>query len=60
MSHQENLQKLKLKQARLFSEIEMLSEVSPLMYQNFGKVTADIMKLEKQITRETKNQFDGN
>ena len=58
MSQEENLQKLKLKRARLFSEIEMLSEVSPLMYQNFGKVCADILKLQKEITAQTKNSID--
>jgi len=54
------LQSLKLKRARLLSEIEMLSEVSDLMFVNLGKVTAEIHLLEKTIVRETTNQFDEN
>ena len=53
----EELQKLKVKKARLISELEMLSEVSNLFYQNLGKVTADIHLLEMKILRETKNDI---
>ncbi|MES2813240.1 MAG: hypothetical protein V4670_12270 [Bacteroidota bacterium] len=54
------LRSLKLKKARLFSEIESLSSVSELMFLNFGKVEAEILLLEKQIVRETKNHLDEN
>lgn len=57
---EEQLRLLKLKKARLFSEIESLVSVSELMYKNFGKVQADIMNLEKKIVRETKNPLDEN
>ncbi len=54
----EELQNLKLKKARLISELEMLSEVSNLFYQNLGKVTADIHLLEMKILRETENNIE--
>jgi hypothetical protein len=54
----QELQNLKLKKARLFSELEMLSEVSDLFYKNLGKVTADIHLLEMKILRETKNDLE--
>lgn len=54
------LRNLKLKKARLFSEIESLSSVSELMFLNFGKVEAEILMLEKLIVRETKNHLDEN
>ena len=53
----EQLQKLKVKKARLISELEMLSEVSNLFYQNLGKVTAEIHLLEMKILRETENNI---
>lgn len=49
---EEELRKLELKKARLFSEIQMLSTVSDLMYKNFGKVCADIMILKRKINLE--------
>ena len=52
------LQSLKLKRARLLMEIEMLAEVSDIMFLNLGKVTAEIHLLEKIIIRETKNITD--
>lgn len=55
---QEKLNSLMLKKARLLSEIEMLSEVSDLMYRNLGKVIAEIHLLKKQILRETENLLD--
>jgi hypothetical protein len=55
---QDKIQKLRLKKARLFSQIEMLAEVSDSMLRDFGKVCAEIMLLEKQFARETKNIFD--
>lgn len=55
---QEKINSLMLKKARLLSEIEMLSEVSPLMYQNLGKVTAELHLLMKQQLRETENLLD--
>ena len=56
----EKLRLLKLKRARLLSEIEMLTEVSDLMYRNLGKTEADIYLMEKQIIREIKNPLDEN
>ncbi|MEN9907136.1 MAG: hypothetical protein RLZZ540_277 [Bacteroidota bacterium] len=57
---EQKLRSLKLKKARLFSNIEMLSEINDSTFLEFGKLEADIMKLEKQILRETKNSFDEN
>lgn len=57
---EEKLRTLKLKKARLWSEIESLSQVSELMFLNFGKTEAEIMKLEKEVVRESKNTFDEN
>jgi hypothetical protein len=56
----EKLLLLKLKKACLWSNIEALSEVSDSMFLNFGKTVAEIMKLEKEMARETKNIFDEN
>jgi chromosome segregation ATPase len=56
----QKLQSLKLKKARLFSNIEMLSEVNESAFTEFGKVEAEIMKLEKELIRDTKNTFDEN
>lgn len=52
---EEKLRSLKLKKARLFSNIEMLSEVNECTFTEFGKLEAEIMKLEKQIIRKTEN-----
>jgi len=54
----EELQKLKIRKARLISELEMLSEVSDIFYKNLGKVTADIHLLEMKILRETENNIE--
>jgi hypothetical protein len=56
----EKLRSLKLKKARLWSDIESLSEVSDTMFLNFGKTEAEIMKLEKQLVREAVNPIDEN
>jgi hypothetical protein len=56
----DKLRILKLKKARLWSDIESLSEASDSMFLNFGKTVAEIMKLEKEMARETKNIFDEN
>jgi hypothetical protein len=56
----EKLRVLKIKKAQLWSNIEALSEVSDSMFLNFGKTVAEIMKLEKEMARETKNIFDEN
>lgn len=53
----QELQNLKLKKARLISELEMLSDVSDLFYKNLGKVIADIHLLEMKILRETENDL---
>lgn len=57
---EEQLRKLKLKKATLFEHMTMLSDISPKFYQEFGKLEADIMILEKKILQETKNDIDGN
>jgi len=58
MNHLENkLRTQKLKKALLFSNIEMLSEVNESTFAEFGKVEAEIMKLEKQIVRKVDNDF---
>jgi len=54
------LRTLKLKKARLFANIEMLSEVNESTFTEFGKLEAEIMKLEKQIVRKTQNALDEN
>jgi hypothetical protein len=51
----EKLRLLKLKKARLWSDIESLSEVSDSMFLTFGKTESEIMKLEKEIMRDTEN-----
>lgn len=55
---EEKLRTLKLRKARMFANIEMLSEVNDKAYTEFGKTEAEIMKLEKQILREKQNTFD--
>ena len=55
---EEKLRTLKLKKARLFANIEMLSEVNECTFTEFGKLEAEIMKLEKEIVRKTENQFE--
>lgn len=59
MNELENtLRTLKLKKAMLFYDIESLSTVNDSMYLTFGKVEAEILKLEKEIIRKTKNTFE--
>lgn len=55
---EEQLRKLEIKKARLLSEIEMLSEVSPMMFQNLGKAVAEIHIIKKKVLQETKNTTD--
>lgn len=57
---EEKLRLLKLNRAKLLSEIEILSEVSELMFINLGKLTSEIYLLEKTIIRTTKNHLDEN
>jgi len=57
---EEKIRSLKLKKARLFANIEMLSEVNECTFTEFGKLEAEIMKLEKQIVRDTQNTLDEN
>jgi len=57
---EQKLAALKLKKARQFSDIESLSEVSDSAYLQFGKTVVQIMKLEKQLVRETKNHINEN
>jgi hypothetical protein len=54
------LRTLKLRKARLFENIEMLSEVNESTFTEFGKLEAEIMKLEKKILNDNKNTFDEN
>lgn len=56
----EKLRILKLIKARLWSDIESLSEVNDSTYLKFGKTQAEIMKLEKEIVRDTVNPLDEN
>lgn len=49
MEKQTKLHSLKLKRARLISDMEMLSEVNDIFYIQLGKTQAEIMKLEKEI-----------
>ena len=49
------LRTLKLKKAMLFSNIESLSQVDDSLFTQFGKVEAEILKLEKAIVRKTEN-----
>lgn len=51
----EKLNSLKFKKATLFSQIESLSVVSDSLFLQFGKVTAEIMQIEKQLVREIPN-----
>ena len=60
MSLSEQILSLKIKKARIFLEIEMLSVVNDSVYTNFGKTVAEIMKLEKQQLREINNDLDEN
>lgn len=55
---EQRLRSLRLKKARLFSDIESLSEVSDSMLLNFGKVEAEILKLEKILIQSVKNIFE--
>jgi hypothetical protein len=55
---EERLRILKLRKARLWSDIESLSEVSDSMFVTFGKTEAEIMKLEKELIRKTENPLD--
>lgn len=57
---EEEIRSLKVKKARLFSDIEMLSEVNDSLYLQFGKVVSRVMKLEKELLRTAKNPLDEN
>lgn len=57
-SLEEKLRVLKLKKARLWEEMQSLASVSDLMFTKFGKTEAEIMKLEKEIVRQTENDFE--
>lgn len=54
------LRTLKLKKAMLFANIESLSEVDDTLFTQFGKVEAEILKVEKLILRNTQNTLDEN
>jgi peptidoglycan hydrolase CwlO-like protein len=51
------LQSLLLKKARIFADIESLSEVKDKLFTDLGKVQAEIMQLKKQINSSEKNIF---
>lgn len=57
---EEKLRILKLKKARLWSDIESLAEVSDSMFLAFGKTQAEIMKLEKELVRQSTNPINEN
>lgn len=57
---EEKLRILKIRKARLWSEIESLATVSDLMFTNFGKTEAEIMKLELLINSKQTNDLDDN
>lgn len=52
------ISQLKLKKARLISDLEQLSHPSELMYANFGRVCYDIILEEKKEVRETVNNLE--
>ena len=56
----QKLQSLKIKKAMLFSNIESLSQVSDSAFLQFGKLEAEIMKLEKEIVCDTQNPLHEN
>jgi hypothetical protein len=59
MNELENkLRNLKLKKAMLFANIESLSEIDDSLFTQFGKVEAEILKVEKEIVRKIENQFE--
>lgn len=55
---QEEITNLKIKKAKIFAEIEMLSSVNDCVYTRLGKITADIMRKEKQLLRETNSELE--
>ncbi|HSD07898.1 hypothetical protein [Flavobacterium sp.] len=54
---EQKIRALKVRKAMLFSNIEMLSQVNDSAYLQFGKLEADIMKLEKDLVRLTENNL---
>lgn len=58
MSLAQEILDLKVKKARQFLEIEMLSSVNEIVYTKFGKTCAEIMLKEKQLLRESKNDLE--
>lgn len=56
----QRIQELKVKKARQFLEIESLSVVSDIAFLKFGKTVAELMKLEKELVRETQNPLNEN
>ncbi|NRT11536.1 hypothetical protein [Flavobacterium sp. 14A] len=53
----EKLRSLKVKKARLWSDIESLAVVNDAMYCKFGKLTVEVMKLEKELVRASENNI---
>jgi hypothetical protein len=49
------LQELLLKKARIFANIESLSEVNDKLFTQLGKVQSEIIKIKKQINHATIN-----
>lgn len=49
------LRDLKLKKALLYLDIESLSEVDESLFTKLGKVEAEILKIKKEILRQTQN-----
>jgi hypothetical protein len=55
---EQKIQELKVKKARQFSDIESLSTVNDAAFLKFGKTVAELMKLEKELVRQTQNTLD--
>lgn len=55
---EEKLRSLKLKKARLVDQMDMLETVSTHFLTQLGKLEYDILKTEKEIVRQTKNDLE--
>lgn len=55
---QEKLRSAKLKKARLLEQMSMLSSVSDHFLLQLGKVEYEILTLERELVRKTKNPLD--
>lgn len=53
-----NLRNAKLKKAKLLEQMSMLSSVSDHFLLQLGKVEYEILNLERELVRKTKNPLD--